>query len=165
LGVEKRNGKNIIIKFTNCTVTLNNEILFKPEWGTYDMACGSKVVSVFGGASDRMSYLSETGGYVQAPRFPRTNETIQNKKLIPMYEDVRRIREMGEIEESEISKLKSIHKSLDQNFKEDWLLRLEILELVNEKDENFAQTLKSQLKEFQKDKTLNSLISRGLEII
>ena len=36
----KRNlqGKIILISFKNCTVTHNDAVLFKPEWGTYDMA-------------------------------------------------------------------------------------------------------------------------------
>ena len=32
-------GKIQLISFSNCTVNYNSEILFNPDWGTYDMAC------------------------------------------------------------------------------------------------------------------------------
>ena len=41
----EREGRNVVLAFRDCTVRLDNEILFRPEWGTYDMACGAKITS------------------------------------------------------------------------------------------------------------------------
>ena len=38
-------GKIQLISFKDCTVTYNDEFLFKPEWGVFDMAVGKEVVS------------------------------------------------------------------------------------------------------------------------
>ncbi|MGY0038173.1 hypothetical protein [Pedobacter sp. NJ-S-72] len=53
-----KNGDHVIlITFEDCTVKENNgNILFQPEWGTYDMAVGSTIVSVFNGAADKDAY-------------------------------------------------------------------------------------------------------------
>jgi len=41
-GSRNLQGEIILISFTNCTVMHNDTVLFKPEWGVYDMAVGKK---------------------------------------------------------------------------------------------------------------------------
>jgi phenylalanine-4-hydroxylase len=43
----RRNGRNLILGFSGCTVTLGQETLFRPEWGLYDMAVGESVTSAW----------------------------------------------------------------------------------------------------------------------
>ena len=50
-------GKIQLMSFSDCTVTYKEEILFKPEWGIYDMAVGKEVVSVFAGPADDLSLI------------------------------------------------------------------------------------------------------------
>jgi phenylalanine-4-hydroxylase len=47
-----RNGKLLLLSFSDCHVTYEGESLFLPEWGTYDMAIGSRIVSAFAGPAD-----------------------------------------------------------------------------------------------------------------
>ena len=49
-------GKIQLISFSDCMVNYKTEILFKPEWGIFDMAVGKNVVSVFAGAADDNSF-------------------------------------------------------------------------------------------------------------
>ena len=52
-------NKNILLiaSFSDCTISKNDQILFEPSWGIFDLACGTSVASVYGGPSDIQSYL------------------------------------------------------------------------------------------------------------
>src|SRR6266699_765962 len=45
--VLRRDGKVLLISFSNCTAKYGNRILFDPNWGAYDMAVGEQISSVF----------------------------------------------------------------------------------------------------------------------
>ena len=51
-GIRNIHGKLILIQFEDCTVTYKNKILFKPEYGTFDLAVGSSIVSAYAGSAD-----------------------------------------------------------------------------------------------------------------
>ena len=55
-GTRNLQGEILLIKFKNCTVTHNDTVLFRPEWGIYDMAVGKKVISAFSGPADVNSF-------------------------------------------------------------------------------------------------------------
>lgn len=128
-GVLRQNGRAIIATFESCTVTRGSDILFKPEWGTFDMACGAKVVSVYGGAADRKRYLAATGGFKQEPGRPKTNLTPANRALNELYAQVRKVRD-GARWDAAASQLESVHAELEKNHPGEWLLRFELLELA-----------------------------------
>ncbi len=156
----QKEGKNLIFTFENCTIQNGSEILYKPEWGSFDLACGSKIPSVFGGAADREKYLHATGGYQQNPREPKTNLTSHNRVLGELYQKVRQMRET----KSNLSELESIYEQLNKNYPQDWLLRYEILEL--NPDFKHATQIKVQLAQISKTSTaVAQLISRGLELL
>src|SRR5262249_8182125 len=50
VNIIKNDNKVALIAFEDCTVTLDERILFKKEWGTFDMAVGSRIVSAYPGA-------------------------------------------------------------------------------------------------------------------
>lgn len=179
----ERGGKNLILAFKNCTVKLGTEVLFDPSWGTYDMACGSKVVSVFGGAADRSRYLAATGGFGQPPAKPKTNLTNSNRALNDLYARVRTIRDRAqgsatgksqagalsdEMKSKMLTELTQIHEELEKSYRSDWLLRYELLELEHQYHLNspWAETVKNRLGEIArtgKDKA--DMISRGLGLL
>jgi phenylalanine-4-hydroxylase len=77
---------------------------------------------------------------------------------------VRDIREGGE----SFERLPSIARSLDDLYPDDWLLRLEILELCVERKEfaDLAEKLKRHLIRLKQEKPfLRSLIENGLKLI
>lgn len=158
----------LIIAFDDCTVRRGQEILFRPEWGTFDMACGgSQIASVFGGAADRRQYLADTGGYRQEPRHPKTNLTDANRELNTLYAKVREIREKKEASRR-IRDLYEIHSALEKKYPEDWLLRYELLELLV--TERLRAPWESALREnlskiARKSLELDEMISRGMALL
>jgi phenylalanine-4-hydroxylase len=122
----RRDSRLVVLAFTECTVTRGSEMLFKPEWGTFDLACGEKVISVFGGAADRKAYVAKTGGFKQSPLVPKSNLTEENRELNKLYSEIRKIRESGNVKQAT---LESIEVRLSEKYPNDWLSRLELLEL------------------------------------
>lgn len=120
--------KLILIAFDRCTVTEHNgNILFMPDWGMYDMAIGEKVISVYNGAADKDAYEEITlisGEKTQALTYDSKTLTLHQ-----LYQEVRTIRETQTGHE----KLSVIFEQLKNDYRQDWLCALEILELVYHK--------------------------------
>lgn len=127
----RRDGRNLILSFEDCTVTHENDTLFKPEWGVFDLACGSRVVSVFGGPADRKAYLESTGGFRQSPMAPKNNLTEENRVLNTLYAAIRALREENVAGEKLEAEIRRIEAELEKDFPTDWLSRLELLELIS----------------------------------
>ncbi|KLT67535.1 aromatic amino acid hydroxylase [Pedobacter sp. BMA] len=124
----RKNGKLLLITFEECTVTeSNNNILFRAEWGTYDMAVGSKIISVFNGAADKDAYEEITP--VSTEKTHQLQYDEKTKNLHNLYKRVREIRENNE----SLDELNDIFDKLKQQHRQDWLCALEILELIAQK--------------------------------
>src|ERR1043166_10168839 len=89
--LRRRDGKLLLITFSDCTVRLGDKILFDPTWGTYDMAVGEKIVSVFNGAADRDAYNQVA--LVPKERTIKVPSYAKRKRLENLYSQVRKIRE------------------------------------------------------------------------
>ncbi len=125
-------GRLLVVTWEDCTVTLGTRTLFEPSWGIFDMACGSAVDSVFGGAPDRARYQMGTGETPPRMGFQKTNLTDDNLQLNELYERVRKLRESGSSREppaSAVTVLEEVHGRLVAGYPDDWLLRWELLEL------------------------------------
>lgn len=160
VGKVMRENRNLVLTFESCTVRHGTDILFKPEWGNYDMACGSQIESVFGGAADRGQYLAATGGFRQEPQSQKTNLTEANRELNQLYARVREFRESG----ARGPELSQIFEKLERAYPEDWLLRYELLELKT------GATWESQLRErlaliAKASGEKGELIARGLDLL
>ena len=119
-------GKALIISFKDCRVTYQGKELFNPSWGIYDMAVGEQIDSVFAGPADITAF--ELPVYIPKETTQKIDYTKEELRLHELYQQVRQVRE-GKIDKKE---LKSIWLELQQNFPADWLLPMEILELVKE---------------------------------
>lgn len=157
--VLRRLDRVLIIAFENCTVTRGDTVLFKPEWGTFDMGCGAQVTSVFGGAADRTAYMKAVGGFEQKPANPKTNMKPGDKDLMPLYQKIRDMRERGQFEDVVVAQ---VNEELERKFPNDWLLRLELLEVTGPWQSTVRERLK-QIAESDKDKS--ELIARGLALL
>ncbi|PWS28344.1 aromatic amino acid hydroxylase [Pedobacter yonginense] len=125
MSVLNNSSKLIMISFSDCSVTeANGNILFKPEWGTYDMAVGEKIVSVFNGAADKDAYEEIT--LISNEKTHHIAYDEKTLRLHNLYKLVRSIREKGE----GMDKLPEIFAALKTSYRNDWLCALEILELV-----------------------------------
>jgi phenylalanine-4-hydroxylase len=160
-GSRNLHGEIILISFTNCTVTHGETVLFQPEWGNYDMAIGKKVVSAFSGPADVNSF--ELVNNVPTTKTIKAKHTGERNDLEVLYSTVRNIRNNKDAK----SGLQSVFEKLKNNHPNDWLLAVEITELLKDSDEK--QLLKEvlayleQLKE--KRPEIAHLISGGLDLI
>jgi phenylalanine-4-hydroxylase len=164
-------GKILIVSFKDCTVSYGDQVLFKPEWGTFDMGCGLEVRSVFGGAAERGAYLRSTGQFVTEIKKQHSNITKDNQALVPLYSKIREVRERGVVA-SDRAIIEDVLAGLEQSFQTDWLLRLELLELLeceilkSSKAKVLKEKIKVQLDKIsQKSEVQATLIRRGLEVI
>ena len=152
----------ILISLENCSVIFKGKYLFKPEWGTYDLACGNKIKSVFGGPADWNNYNKNK---IESPGVPhqKTNLNKRNTKLNELYKQVRILRENN----NPPSDYLPILKKLYNKYPDDWLLCTEIYQeiqyestLIKEKKE-----LIDYIKSFTKNKTLRDVINRFVSLV
>ncbi len=159
----KRNlqGKIILISFKNCTVTHGDTILFKPQWGTYDMAVGKEVVSAFSGPADLNSFDLIT--HVPSSKTIHAKKSNDRIALESLYQQVRDYREGTN---KTISRTKVLEQLIDRH-PNDWLLPVELYELAFKGQEKIlCESILKHL-EFVKQNNPNvgHLIDGGLEII
>ncbi|MGZ3791864.1 MAG: aromatic amino acid hydroxylase [Bdellovibrio sp.] len=162
-----KDGKTILITLTNAKAVFADRILFSPDWGTFDMAVGTVVTSVFGGPADRISY-GETGKDFVAKRVPTPKYSEKELLMHSHYGELRKLRETkitGSAVTKSLEKVISSHREL---FPEDWLLLLESLELVENCDPQ--SKLISDIRSFlsrlaEKDEKTKGLIQDGIALV
>ncbi|MCH4821895.1 aromatic amino acid hydroxylase [Gramella lutea] len=158
-GTRNLQGKVILISLNNCTVTYNEEILFKPEWGRYDMAVGKEIISAFAGPADHESFDLIT--HTPSTTTIKSKKTPEREELESLYESVRNIRN------GENTKF-SLNASFDivrKHHPKDWLLSVEVYELAMESDQKLAEEVKLRLQEIKKQRPeVAHLIDDGIEM-
>ncbi|MCM8568843.1 aromatic amino acid hydroxylase [Gramella jeungdoensis] len=158
-GTRNLQGKIILISFKNCTVTYNDELLFKPEWGPYDMAVGKEIISAFAGPADHDSFDLIT--HTPSTTTIKSKKTPEREELESLYESVRNIRN-GENTKFSLDAAFDIVK---KHHPKDWLLSVEIYELAAEDDPKLASEVKSHLQELKKSRPeVKHLIEDGIEM-
>jgi len=153
-------GKIHLISFKDCSVKYKDEILFKPEWGVYDMAVGKEVVSVFAGPADDNSFLNN----YKLPKSKSEQIVYDNKnlKLHKLYEEVKNIRQSGHID---LKKISIIYNNIISDYNQEWLILLEIYEILFETKSDIRDKVKKSLKEIRKNDEFTDLIDNGLKLI
>ncbi len=118
-------GELLIMTFTDCTVSLGDKVLFQPEWGAFDMAVGSKVASVYGGPADREAY--GTTDDFHARTVPPKHRSPEEKRKFELFDLLLSIRESAVID---ATKLDQAVRTFELEAPDEWLLKLEALELA-----------------------------------
>jgi phenylalanine-4-hydroxylase len=141
----RRDGKLVLMSFSDCRVTYQGRVLFDPAWGVFDMGVGSKVVSVFAGPADKIRF-GEVDDFVAA-RVPQRNFSTQEKLMHNNYAQVRAWREQKISGTSLDQLLKKLLDAHTVEFPNDWLLPLEAFELLMHRQGNpaLAQSVKQRL--------------------
>ncbi|MDP9290827.1 MAG: phenylalanine 4-monooxygenase, partial [Verrucomicrobiota bacterium] len=161
-GVERRGGKLTLLRFSQCTVNYGDRILFRPEWGDYDMAVGERIVSVFNGAADKDAFHQVA--LIPKERTIKQLPDKQGERLQELYRVVRNIRDSRK----NYDKLEAIWNEQQQDYPSDWLLSMEILEIL--RNNNVASELQKAITEFLKARQvantgLSVLIDWGFRLI
>ncbi|MEK7692435.1 MAG: hypothetical protein AAB425_15575, partial [Bdellovibrionota bacterium] len=156
--------QGLILTFTDCEVRWGSEILFKREWGSFDLACGTRVVSVFGGAADRAKFGLADVSYPDEAPVAKTNFVMEQAGLVELYAEVRKLRESGDTSNRR-ARLEAIEHKLEAEYSTDWLLRVELCELA-EGAESWAQRARARLDRIANQSNLErELIQRGLKLL
>jgi len=149
-------GENMLMSFEDCTVTYNEEALFLPDWGMYDMAVGQKITSVFSGAAD-IPVFSKDNSFVPSEKTHKIIYSSKRKELHKLYQKVRDVRK-GDLPNETIY---SIWADLI-NYEQDWLCAIELLEICED------NILSSEIIEFLKkknEKSIKYLVEEGLSLV
>lgn len=125
-GQLRKEGRLLILTLENARAELSGRVLFDPSWGPFDVAMGAEIPSVYGGPADRESY-GDMDDFVAA-RIITPPLTEKQKQLHASYARVREWRETNSLPADDVVKSElAAHK---KNFGDDWLLVLEIYELL-----------------------------------
>ena len=158
----RRENQLLLISFSNCTAKLGDRILFDPAWGTYDMAVGEGIVSVFNGAADKDSYNEVA--LVPKERTIKHPSDAKRRKLESLYQQVRDIR----TGKAGYERLGEIWETQQADHPGDWLLSMEIFEILDDTEQQ--PELKSRVQKFLEEKKaktrdLSTLISWGFRLV
>lgn len=158
-GIRNIYGKLMLIQLQDCTVTYKNEVLFKPEYGRYDMVVGKEIISAFAGTADSNSFTNIYGE--SKVKTIKKVKNHSNNELEKLYADVRFYREQ---KKKDTAYIKNLFTNLKENYPGEWLLLLEILEVTH--DFELSKAIEVNLKQLKESSPkLSSLISDGLKII
>jgi phenylalanine-4-hydroxylase len=160
--VLRRDGKVLLISFSNCTAKYGDRVLFDPNWGAYDMAVGERISSVFNGAADKDAYNQVA--LIPRERTIKVPSDAKRKKLENLYAQVRKIRES----KTGYERLGEIWETQQVEHADDWLLSMEIFEILDTTDQQ--SELKAKIEKFlnQKKATtkdFSTLISWGFRLV
>ncbi len=155
-------GMNLLFSFSDCTVSYKGTVLFRPEWGIYDMAIGTSIVSCFSGPADPDAFELQYPAPVE-----KTHHLLHSEntlRLHSLYSQVQAERTEG----SDSAVLKEIWQILKLDYPDEWLLPLEIAEdLIRPFGENeSAKEIIDYLESCAgKNDDMRTLISDGLSLI
>ena len=153
-------GKIILISFTDCTVSYGKKILFEPNWGVYDMAIGKDIKSAYAGPACSESF--EEVYHVSENKSNKIAYTSMQIKLHNLYSQVRKYR----TENNKSSKIiNNLFNEVLNCFPNEWLLLLEMYELIHDVDPNLGNKIKTSLTVLMGEKKYKKLILDGLELI
>ncbi|MDZ4146918.1 MAG: aromatic amino acid hydroxylase [Flavobacteriaceae bacterium] len=160
-GTRNLQGKIILISFKNCTVTYQNQTLFKPDWGVYDMAVGKEIISAFSGPAD-------TKSFEQLMKIPQESTTKHQKSaeksaLEKLYRQVRDYREG----KNKTISLQKIFAEIVTHHPSDWLLSVELYELASLSNEtDFCKKILNHLENIKRNRSeVAHLIDGGIFLV
>ncbi len=166
-GTRSIDGTLLVVHFEGCKVTYRGDVLFSRKNGPFDMAIGTNITSAFAGAADHHSF--NVNSHVSSTTTIHNELTAEEKELNQLYRKIRKMRESGN---TDITELKQIFSKLQSTYPSDWLASLEIYELVdssvgtsNTDHHAFAKILKDHLTSLQNTlPNVKHLIADGLKL-
>jgi phenylalanine-4-hydroxylase len=126
--IVRKFGNNLIMSFSGCKVTFRDKVLFDPSWGMYDMAVGEKIISAYSGPADSHAFKLEYS--VPKEKTHKIIHSAKAQRLHHLYQLIRDLRENMLTGPD----LHSVFAEIIADYPEEWLLPLELLELIKGKD-------------------------------
>lgn len=158
--VRSREGRIIIFEFHHASVHYNGEvILVEPQ---YSMAVGESIVSAFAGPADVEAFQPTV--FVPHEKMHKISYDDKDLRLHELYRTVRETRSNRQM----ISQLEAVWKLSVRDFPDDWLLSLEILEILEQSQgyEPLCLDIRDYLHQQRKRRPeLENLITNGLKLL
>lgn len=155
-------GKLMILSFDDCTVTYQEETLFMPEWGVYDMAVGSKISSGYQGVADPDAFEMES--VVPTSKTLKIQYSEEQLKKHATYQELRDLREKG----AGLGEFVELYGKVKSTYPSEWLLFVHLLEMM--KKLNADSSLIAECKEIldnikEAEKSTKKLIEDAIDAI
>lgn len=156
--IEKK-GKLLLITLINCLVRRGEDILYKPDWGPFDLAVGQSIASVFSGAADEKAFEVEDS--FKPSLVPLRHYSQEEKIRFKIYRNISSV----EKEKDSATKQKLLKKlfiQLQAKTPPFWLAGLELLQQakgfpkIRQNIANWLKKLKTTHPSFK------TLIEKGL---
>ncbi len=158
--VRSREGKIIILELHHATLRYNGEvILVEPD---YAMPVGESIVSAFAGPADVEAFQPT----VMVPHEKMHKITYDKSGLI-LHELYRKVRE-ARTDSSLRDELETVWERVVRNFPDDWLLSLDILEIIYRTHgyEQLSSSIRDYLQNLKNKKPqFENLITNGLKLL
>lgn len=155
----RKEGKILVMSFSDCRVTFRDRLLFDPAWGMYDMAVGEKIVSAFSGPADPFAFELQ----YSVPK-EKTHKIFHSAEALKLHHLYQIVRDFREKKTSEIDLL-GTWTIIKQEYPQEWLLPLELLELTKDKPE--YKSLEDEIRTYlltvkSADPDIKRLIENGM---
>ena len=159
----EKNGRILMISLSSCTVKQKDITLFEPSWGIYDMVCAREIESVYGGPADYESYskFMPDNSIKAMNHIYNIPKSEHDMLLETIYEKVNHMLSSKTFNENEIE---LIIKDMNSKFYNDWLLKLNILEL-SLKNNYPSSKLIDEISNLIDDSELGQVINRVLSLL
>lgn len=158
-GIRNDKGTLMLIQLKNCVISNHHEVLFDSKEEVFDLVVGTSILSAYAGAADSNSFpflykVSET----QTIHTLET-ERFENKELFYLYSRVREMRVSNQVNDVDLI---GVFQILKEEYPKEWLLAVEILELMQ--SERLSLSIINWLEEIKVQQPhLSTLISNGIE--
>ncbi|HRY32619.1 MAG TPA: aromatic amino acid hydroxylase [Bacteroidales bacterium] len=154
----RKDGKNLLITFSSCEVRMGEDVLFRPEWGAYDMAVGSEIISAFPGPADPEGF-----GFSFPVPGEKTHKIVHSPESLDLHGKYQLVRGVAEqLTDPEV--LPMLWHQV-KHLQREWLLPLEMLQCLKQHAAmpSLAQEIREHLEAMmQQHRDLEWLISNGL---
>ena len=159
MNICREKGNILLMTFEDCTVKYQDQVLFEPSWGIFDMAVGETIYSAYSGPADPAAF-----GFMFEVPHEKTHKIVYSdnaKNLHSFYNKVREAREKNKMTDE----LKKLFSQMQTHYPEEWLLAIEILETA-ENSNGFASEIKDYLINLKSRKPeLSMLIENGFNLV
>lgn len=158
----RKEGKLLLLSFTECEVRYQDQVLFEPSWGMYDMAVGESIISAYTGPADAKAYGLE---YPQPKE--KTHQIAHSDDQKILHKNYGLVRQHRDVK-GQTNAVYSLVGNIVQNYPDEWLLLLEAVELLLQQDSNspLMTSIMDKLTRLKREKPqLEGLINRGLRIL
>ena len=150
-------GKIMLISFSFCTVRFQDQVLFQPSWGQYDMAIGKNISSVYAGPADSFNFP-----FVK--HTPRTSDPVIASPYEKLYKEIAAFKKNANLTSKQID---TIGERILVISPSQWLVILDFYEAVyDQNNQKWEKLILDHLKLLaDNNPAFTHLINDGIKLI